>query len=61
MKTLCLIILSVHMASQTLLVLVSSNIKLSCRQCRAFIDCVPDWSLILPEGRNRICGKGGDK
>lgn len=44
------------MASKTLLVLIPSKIKFLCRQCRRFIDCVPDQSLILLEGRNRICG-----
>lgn len=48
-------ILSVYMASKTLLVLFPSKIKL-CRQCRGFIDCVADHSLLgmLLEGRNRI-------
>lgn len=44
------------MASKTLLVLFPSKIKLLCRQCRGFIDCVADHSLLgmLLEGRNRI-------
>lgn len=56
MKIMCQIILSVHMASKTLLVLFRSKIKLFCRQCRGFIDCVADHSLLgmLLEGRNRI-------
>lgn len=55
-KTIRQIILSVHVASKTLLVLVFSKTKLLCRQCRGFTDCVPDHTLrgVLLEGRNRI-------
>lgn len=43
MKTICQIILSVHMATKTLLILFPSKIKLLCRQCRVVLLTIPCW------------------